>query len=253
MKNEKCQVSGGRGKGAAAPIQHQVSRVQHPVAAIQHPISSIQKPASGIQYRAAVSLTNTNGFWQLTFAGRHAVLKQHPALFYVAWLIAAKQSQPIAALELAAAVFSQFGNNPDLLFSAPWLCRQQRDADVAKVMKKRLHALEAILDRPDSDGIVTAEVEDEIAFIEQLQKTYFIELLPPGEKTCARITDDLLDLYATLASANDAQGNPHPVIRAFAFHLLVCVVMPSLRATRRQPGGRYVYHSTTVGDDVRSL
>jgi hypothetical protein len=190
-----------------------------------------------------VSLTNTDGFWELTFDGQHAVLKQHPALFYLAWLIGAKQSQPIAALELAAAVFSQFRNNPDLLFSAPWLCRQQRDADVAKVMRKRKRALEAILDHPDSDEIVKAEVQDEIVFIESLQKTYFIELLPPGERTCARITDDLLDLYAQLASALDAQGKPHPVIRAFAFHLLVCVVMPSLRATRRQPGGRYVYRS----------
>ena len=63
--------------------------------------------------------------------GEHALLKQHPALFYVAWLLAAKQSQPIAALDLAAAVFSFFKYNPDLLFSAPWLCRQQRDADVA--------------------------------------------------------------------------------------------------------------------------
>jgi hypothetical protein len=190
-----------------------------------------------------VLLTNTDGFWELSFGGQHAVLKQHPALFYVAWLIAANQSQPIAALELAAAVFSVFRNNPDLLFSAPWLCRQQRDADVAKIMDKRQRALERILDDPASDDIVKAEVEREIVFIQRLQETYFIELLPPGEKTCARITDDLLGLYATLAGALDARGKPHPVIRAFAFHLLVCVVMPSIRASRRQPGGRYVYRS----------
>jgi hypothetical protein len=188
-----------------------------------------------------VSLTNTDGFWDLTFNGQHTVLKQHPALFYVAWLVAANQAQPIAALDLAAAVFSLFKYNPDLLFSAPWLCRQQRDADVAKVMLRRQRALEKILDQPDSDDVVKAEVEREIVFIQNLQETYFGELLPPGEKTGERIMHDLLDLYAILSRALDAQGKPHLIIRAFAFHLLVCVVMPSIRASRRQPGGRYVY------------
>ena len=92
-------------------------------------------------------------------------------------------------------------------------------------MLKRQKALEKILDHPHSDDVVKAEAEREIVFLEGLQETYFPELLPPGEKTGERITDDLLDLYATLSRALDAQGKPHPVIRAFAFHLLVCVLI----------------------------
>jgi len=238
-----------------------------------------------------VTLTNTAGFWELTFDGRSAVLKQHPALFYVAWLLtqaSAEQfsvaqvsnllyrrfpigrtsgvssghdnsdgsqagspaiqqvgnlrysasgplntyapAEPIAALELAYEVFHHFRAHPDLLLSAPWLCRQQRDADVAKVFRKKLIALEKILDHPDSDEVLKAEAERELVFIHQLQETYFVELIPPGEKTAERITTDLLDLYARLSAALDAQGNPHPIIRAFALHLLVCVLMPSVRA-----------------------
>jgi hypothetical protein len=187
------------------------------------------------------SLKNTAGFWELTFDGRAAVLKQHPALFYVACLLAKAPAEPLAALDLAAAVFKYFRAHSDLLICVPWLCRQQSDADVARAFRRKLRALEKILDHPGRTDVEKAEAEREVIYLEHLLATYFVELIPPGEETAARIATDLLDLYASLAAARDALGNPHRVIRAFALHLLICVVMPSVRASRGKAGARYVY------------
>jgi len=198
---------------------------------------------SALRPNSRPTLANTDGFWQLTFDGRSAVLKQHPALFYVAWLLAKAPAAPVTALDLAGYVFRRFRSHQDLLRCARWLCRQQCDGDVAEVFRKKQRALEKILDGPGETEVEKIEAQRELIFLEHLLETYFIELIPPGEKTAERIASELLDLYASLAAALDAQGNPHPVIRAFALHLLVCVVMPSIRASRGAVGARYVYRS----------
>src|SRR3954469_5542176 len=77
------------------------------------------------------SLSNTDGFWELTFNGRYAILKQHPALFFVASLLADLPPQPITAVELAARTYSMFESHPDLIFSLPWLCQHRAEADIA--------------------------------------------------------------------------------------------------------------------------
>jgi hypothetical protein len=223
--------------------------IQHPGSSIQAPLSSASQPAtcngqSGPDNPATTcALTNTDGFWELSFYGRSAVLKQHPALFHVAWLLAHAPAEPVAALDLAGHVFRSFHAHQDLLRCARWLCRQQRDADVAKVFRKKQRALEKILDGSGETEVEKTEAQRELIFLEHLLATYFVELIPPGEKTAARIAEELLDLHANLSTAMDAQGNPHPVIRAFALHLLVCVLMPSVRASRGAAGARYVYRS----------
>src|SRR2546423_3998759 len=86
-----------RSAGAPVPIRHVepllVSRnTQHgtrfaPRAQSDFSISAFQR----------FSLCNDNGFWELTFDGQSAVLKQHPALFYVAWLLTHAPAEPVAA------------------------------------------------------------------------------------------------------------------------------------------------------------
>jgi len=232
VESRKKNQAANRRAGTAVPIRH------------LGPRPGSAQPAtcngqSGSDHRATrCSLHNQDGFWELAFDGRSAVLKQHPALFYVAWLLAKAQAEPVSALDLAGHVFR---SHQDLLRCARWLCRQQCDGDVAEVFRKKQRALEKILDGPGETEVEKREAERELIFLEHLMATYFVELIPPGEKTAERIASELLDLYAVLAAALDAQGNPHPVIRAFALHLLVCVVMPSIRASRGAAGARYVY------------
>jgi len=238
---EQSQTANCRA-GTAVPIRHLCPRPGSAQPATCNLQPATHNGQSGSDRPATrCSLHNQDGFWQLTFDGRSAVLKQHPALFYVAWLLAKAPAEPVSALDLAGHVFRRFRSHQDLLRCARWLCRQQCDADVAKVFRKKQRALERILDGPGETEVERIEAERELIFLEHLMATYFVELIPPGEKTAERIASELLDLCAGLAAALDAQGNPHPVIRAFALHLLVCVVMPSIRASRGAAGARYVY------------
>src|ERR1043165_7846598 len=43
-------------------------------------------------------LENTEGFWMLSFGGRLAALPQHPGMFYVAYLLANPDAEPIAEI-----------------------------------------------------------------------------------------------------------------------------------------------------------
>src|SRR4051812_33496224 len=187
----------------------------------------------------AASLTNTHGFWELTLFGQRAAVRHHPALFFVAWLLDHAPAKPVSALELAARVFVRFQAHDDLLASLPWLCRQQGDADVKKVLDRKQKQLEKLLDAPGTEAAVKAEAQHEIIFIEHLRVTYFVELLPPGVETGARIWNLLFDLQTRLATATDAQGRPHELNRALGRHLLLRLVMPSVKASKGEV--RFVY------------
>jgi hypothetical protein len=191
---------------------------------------------------AGVALTNTDGFWELTLFGQQAIVNHHPALFFVAWLLGNAPAKPVGALDLAARVFARFQAHDDLLRSLPWLCRQQGDADVKQVLDKKQKDLEKILDHPEMAAAVKAEAQSEIIFLEALRVTYFADLLPPGAETATRIWALLLDLHATLVVAVDALGRPHELMRAFGRHLLLRILMPSVRASRRRDAC-YVYRS----------
>jgi len=111
-----------------------------------------------------VSLTNTHGFWELTLFGQRAAVPHHPALYFVAWLLGNVPAKPVGALELAARVFARFQAHDDLVRSLPWLCRQQGDADVKKVLDQKQRKLENILDHPEAPAAVKAEAQQEIIF-----------------------------------------------------------------------------------------
>ena len=76
-------------------------------------------------------------------------------------------------------------------------------------------------------------------FIEHLRVTYFVELLPPGAETGARIWNLLFDLQTRLVTATDAQGRPHELNRALGRHLLLRLLIPSVKASRGEV--RFVY------------
>src|SRR5213594_2864070 len=108
------------------------------------------------------ALRNRDGFWELTFDGRTAVLKQNQALFYVAWLLAHAPAQPLAAPVLAARVYEAFGTHEDFRedgVSGAW---QPAALEGAKVLRVRQQALEAIVDSEDELEPVKAEALREL-------------------------------------------------------------------------------------------
>lgn len=98
------------------------------------------------------SVFNTDGFWELTFAGQRAILPQHQGFFYAAYLLANPHGAPITAMDLAAEVFEQFGEHDD--FRPPIPRGYHNDAQVAKILLRKEKRLEAIVDRESEDDVV---------------------------------------------------------------------------------------------------
>src|SRR3954468_13970282 len=117
------------------------------------------------------SLRNDSGFWELTFAGYPAVLKQNPVLFYVAYLLSNPPSQPVSAPALASAVWAQFSNNRDFNRDLRWLTRHFAEADAAKVLRKKQRQLEAIIDSPYETAEVKNDTLKELVLVYDLQAT----------------------------------------------------------------------------------
>ena len=223
--------------GAPVPIRHAPS-----------PAESRITHHAGQSGSDRITLENTAGFWELAFNGTRAVVKQHPGLFFVASLMENAPAQPLDASALASGVYANFCDHPDFFILLGWLCRQQSKTDMAQILVKKERTLEAIIDRaPIVEGAAEldpakAEALAELELLYEFQASYFRELTPATEDTTARrVMADLLSLHASLTVAVDAQGNPHPIARAFALHVLVYMVMPSLRATSRTGQTRFVY------------
>jgi len=105
------------------PVRFPSQPVIRPAPRAQSDFSISAKPTSWPLLCCSVSqrfsLCNDSGFWELTFDGHSAVLKQHPALFYVAWLLANRPAQPLDALDLVSKIFEAFHGHPDLPYSMP--------------------------------------------------------------------------------------------------------------------------------------
>src|SRR5262245_33697250 len=92
-----------------------------------------------------LTLSNTDGFWELTLGAHHAVLVQDQALFYVAFLLA-HPGQSFLPLGLAEKVYELYGAHPDFRQNLPALDSQLVQARHAEVLRQKVKQLEAILD-----------------------------------------------------------------------------------------------------------
>jgi hypothetical protein len=196
----------------------------------------------GRRQEPSYSLRNDFGFWQLTFNGQQAVLQQDQALFYVKFLLANPPSRPLDGYDFATQVFDLYSDHPDFRQGMTWISGDRSGSKVVKVLSSKQKALEAILDADDTPEPVKAEVLRELEVIYDLQKTYFTEIASTAESTGDIIMDGLKRLHASLANETDARGNPCPVRRHFATHLLLYILMPSIRASAQVGLCRFTYH-----------
>jgi hypothetical protein len=178
----------------------------------------------------AFSLCNLHGFWQLEFYGQSTIIKQDQALFYIAWLLAYPFAEPIRGHDLATKVHNLMGDHPDFDHSLPWTCRNGEADRTARLLCNKRKNLEAILDNPDEIEPVKIEALRELIFVLDLQDTYLTDLAGTAAKTAVSLLSIFLRLQADLASATGARGEPHPVLRPFGRHILLYILIPSIRA-----------------------
>ncbi len=169
------------------------------------------------------------GFWQLTFAGRQAIFKHELGALYVACLLLDPPREPIHAVALALKAKDTSGPaaGPDQVV-------QQRslgldDAAAVRALWRRQRALERVLEDDQEIEPVKAEALRELEEV-----TEFLRKSPwrsrGGAERCAQAAGRAIKrLHRRLAQAVDAQGQPHPVLRAFAQHLQECLLIPSGR------------------------
>ena len=181
------------------------------------------------------SLKNEDGFWELMFDGQRAVLPQHQGLFYLAWLLQHPGEPPISAHELAMRVHKQSSLHEDFQQEMPWIQVTEDRAAAEKFLLARQQQLEAILEDDLQFEPVKQEAMRELRQIHVHQAQTFLELSEAVRRTREIVDKMLLRLHGALTKANDPRGNPHPVQRAFAMHLLFYLFMPSILA------GGYVY------------
>jgi hypothetical protein len=189
---------------------------------------------------------NTDGFWELSFAGQSAVLPQHQGLFYIAFLLAHPHAAPIPGRDLVGEVFERYGEHED--FRPPIPKGYRNDARVAKILLRKEKRLEAVVDRESEEDFVRIEALRELMVLDELKRIYFSEIARESKNAGEVLSDTLRELHAMLASAVDVRGEPHRLIRDFAMHLLHYVLMPSERVSARERVTLFVYRPAGEGN-----
>ena len=192
---------------------------------------SQQSGVGGVGEPERFSLRNDHEFWELTFNARRAVVPQHQALFYVAWLLANPPADPIPAPTLAAIVFDLFAEHPDFDLSPPWVATRRNDIRVTAILHRKQISLETILDRDGPFDLAKSEAQRELAVVEDFQETFHNEITHTGQQVAQTLHVGLHHLYTTLIRAVDARGNPHTILRSFATHLQLHILVPSANSS----------------------
>jgi len=170
--------------------------------------------------------------WELTFQGQTASFKHELGALYAAYLLL-EPRKAVHGVALALKARERLGQP-----AGPDEVAQQRqmgleDAASVRGLWRRQRELERVLEERLEIEPVKAEALRELEEI-----TEFLRKSPwrsrGGAERCVRaVTAAIKRLHAHLAGAVDAEGNPHPALRAFARHLYEHLLVPSGR------GGRY--------------
>jgi hypothetical protein len=209
------------------------------------------------------------GFWRLTFEGEEALFKHELGALYAGCLLLDPPREPIHAVALALKARERFAQADGAGFSpgnpltmnlgptdgplTPSLSPsdgervpfgrvrrgagqpiQQRslgldDAAAVRALWRRQRELERVL---EDDGAIEPVKAEALRELEEV--TEFLRKSPwrsrGGAERCVRaVTAAIKRFHAHLAAAVDSEGQPHPVLRAFARHLHEYLLVPSGR------------------------
>jgi hypothetical protein len=242
MKNRFSQISQKRAQQKIRPLRVPTAGVGPWSAPLQRiPVTFPERSSCSlpsIEIRKS-KIKNEFGFWELTFANQHAVLPQSLALFYIAFLLANPSTEPVNPNQLEAAVCQDYEDHPDFLKLLPsvWLKRER--AEILKLLSRQEKRLYRIMDSIDELDPVRQEALTQLLDVQDQQES--ILALDAQNSTLESILQSIIGLYNRLALAVDARGNPHPVIRPFARHLLLYLIMPTIKASRGLDVPRFTY------------
>ncbi len=185
------------------------------------------------------------GFWELTFNGQHAVFKHEQGAYYVAYLLLHPPEQPIHALDLATRVQALQRKraglpeliDPDTGRALPLdqdATLQQRSlgleaAETMRAVLRRQNLLEDLCEDEHTTEAVKREAERELIELYRYEENNTARTRDSAQRCVRAVRMAINRFYRHLAAALDAQGHPHPVLRAFAVHLEKYLLLPSLR------------------------
>ena len=178
------------------------------------------------------SLRKGLGFWDLIFDGQHAILKHQQGLAYVAYLLLNPPAEPIHGLALALKIRAIRNGQP--ADSAEVI--QERilaldDAEAARSLFLKQQELEEIVDDEDQIDPVKQEALRDLEDIYAFQKKNLSRTRSVAQKASDAVGKAIKRFHQRLAKAVDSDGNPHPVLRAFAVHIKQHILIPSGRGS----------------------
>jgi hypothetical protein len=182
---------------------------------------------AGPRDKEMYALCRRVGFWEVTFEGRPAAFQHEQGAPYVAWLLLHPPPKPIHALALALDARTLSGPAP----TAAEVIQQQYlgldEAETVRYLRRQERELEAVLDDHEEIEPVKAEALRELVAIYDFMRKHPWRSRDCIQK-CARVVSVAIRcLHARLAQAEDGEGKPDPVLRAFARHLNEHLLIPS--------------------------
>jgi hypothetical protein len=188
------------------------------------------------------------GTWEVTFEGQRDSFRDEQGADYVVWLLLHPPPQPIHAVALvleARHVASHTPGTADVI--------QQRnlgmdDAEAVRNLRRQARQLEAVLaDKRESEPAKAEARRKRKEILEFLRRNSWRS--QDSTQKCVRAVNRAIRrLHAYLARGVDAEGKPHPVLRAFARHLQEHLLAPSGRGGGPRgargvaaPGGCFTY------------
>lgn len=198
------------------------------------------------------------GVWRLVFDGRDAVLKHERGILYVVSLLYHPPKEPIQALELAAKIpgiyRKQLGLtsiiNPITGNTVPiekHSMIQERssgidDRESARRVWKMQQQWQAVLDDPKATEPEKAEALQHLEEVAEFLRTYVAQSKSNAEHVVRAVRRAITRFIDHLSNALDKNGNPHPVLRAFAKHLHDHLILPTISLSKcKGSRGYYCY------------
>ena len=159
------------------------------------------------------------GFWEVTFEGRHATFKNEEGAPYVAGLLLHPPRKPIHAVAVALEARTLSGRTP----GATEFFRQRylglEEAEAVRNLRRRERELEVVLDDEEEIAPVKTEALCELAAIADFMRQNPWHSRDCVQKCARSVAVAIGRLHTHLAQALEAEGQPHPVLQAFARHL----------------------------------
>ena len=186
------------------------------------------------------------GFWRLIFAGQEAVFKHEQGATYVTYLLLNPPPEPIHALNLCARLAAPQRKGAGIselvdpltgqvtpLHVEASLQERGLALDAAETMRAVLRTqneLEALLEDEDTIEPVRREAERELIALYEYEAKHSRQARDNAQRASDAVGRAIKRFYNHLSAAVDSTGAPDPVLRAFAEHIRVHLLLPSGRS-----------------------